>query len=296
MKKHAFLIGAYQNPEYLEHLVSSLKGERSLIYIHINSQYLSNFQSFIQKYQKDDSVKIIHTRKIKWGGVDFLYSITDLMSLALQNKECVYFHMLTGQDILLRPLSEFYDFFDRHEQEEFIEYGPDVINERCQEFLVGFNRSRFYHLFDYLDFRGNKYHRLIEKIFVKTQQLMGIRRKWPFPNYYKGLTWFSLTRGAVEEITSFIKNNRKIVEYTFAPDEVIFQSILINSQKKYKIVNNNLRFIQWDEKEVCGSPDVLAEKHFQDIIKSDCFFARKIEPYRSKELINLIQEHIISKQ
>ena len=39
--KNAFLIGAYINPEYVDSLISSLRSQRSNVYIHVNKSYFN---------------------------------------------------------------------------------------------------------------------------------------------------------------------------------------------------------------------------------------------------------------
>ena len=85
------------------------------------------------------------------------------------------------------------------------------------------------------------------------------------------------------------------MNYTFAPDEVIFQSIILNSDKNYKVVNNNLRFTQWSNDGEVGSSDILTEQHYRSLMKTDAFFARKVDPVRSKNLIELINKYIQTK-
>ena len=290
--KHAFLIGAYKSPEYLKFFVESLRGERSNVYIHINPLFLNEFKDFISHYNNVEDVKVISTQKVRWGGVTFLNSIVDLINVALQNESNGYFHLLTGQDMLIKSLNKLYHFFDNHYGEEFIDCGKDFIMQDEKGYLIGLNRSQYYHLFDFLNYRGNRLHRQLEKYFVKTQIALHVKRKWPFPNYYKGLGWFSFTRDAVQEISDYIKTHREVVNYTFAPDEVIFQSIILNSHKKYNVVNNNLRFTLWSNNGEVGSSDILTEQHYQNLINSDAFFARKIEPMQSEKLIKMINNYI----
>lgn len=295
MFKHAFLIGAYKSPEYLKYLVDSLRGERSNVYVHINPLFISEFKDFISLYKDSVDVKIISSKKVRWGGVTFLNSIIDLLNLSLEDKGNGYFHLITGQDILIKPLSQLYKFFDNHYGEEFIDCGSNLIKQDEKGYLTGLNRSQYYHLFDFLNYRGNRLHRQLEKYFVKTQMALHLNRKWPFPNYYKGLGWFSFTREAVLEIVNYIQKHRNVVNYTFAPDEVIFQSIILNSDKNYKVVNNNLRFTQWSNDGEVGSSDILTEQHYRSLMKTDAFFARKVDPVRSKNLIELINKYIQTK-
>ena len=99
----------------------------------------------------------------------------------------------------------------------------------------------------------------------------------------------------MEEIEKYIQSHRKVVDFTFAPDEVIFQSIILNSDKNYKVVNNNLRFTIWSNDGEVGSSDILTEQHYQSLIKSDAFFARKIESAQSEKLIKMINDYIQTK-
>lgn len=292
IKKHAFLIGVYQNPDYASNLVESLRGERSNIYVHINPLYLYDFSDFVEKYAHESDVKVISTQPVKWGGTSLLYSIIDLLNLAIHDVENEWFHMLTGQDILIKPLRELYKFFDYHSENNFLSYGEDLLKKPLRGYLLGVNRSQYYHIFDKLNYRSNMFHRQIEKYFVKAQQLFHIKRQWPFPNYYQGSGWFSFNRSAVEGVLEYLRVNPNIVEYTFAPDEIIFQSILLNSETDYHIVNDNLRLIIWDNQGEVGSPVILTEQHFNQIKASHAFFARKIHPEKSKHLIELIQSYI----
>lgn len=292
--KHAFLIGLYQNPDYAATLVESLRGERSNIYVHINPLYLHDFKDFMARYSMDNDVQVIHTQPTKWGGYSLLRQILDLLRLAMQDESNGYFHMLTGQDILIKPLTELYQFFDANSERNYLSYGKDQMLNPQKGYLLGLNRSQYYHLFDLINYRGNMFHRQVEKYFVKAQQLFHIKRKWPFPNYYQGSGWFSLNRMAVTEIMEWLQANHKVVEYTFAPDEVIFQSILLNSKTDYHVINDNLRLILWNNQGEVGSPVILTEQHFAQIKSSHCFFARKIYPVKSKRLIELIQNQIFN--
>lgn len=294
--KHAFLLGLYQNPDYAATLVESLRGERSNIYVHINPLYLHDFKDFMAHYTKVDDVQVIHTQPTKWGGYSLLRQILDLLRLAMQDESNGYFHMLTGQDILIKPLADLYQFFDANGEWNYLSYGKDQIHNPQKGYLLGLNRSQYYHLFDLLNYRGNMFHRQLEKYFVKAQQLFQFKRKWPFPNYYQGSGWFSLNRMAVTEIMDWLQVNHKVVEYTFAPDEVIFQSILLNSKTDKHVINDNLRFILWDNQGEVGSPKILTEQHFDQIKRSHCFFARKIHPVKSKQLIELIQTQIFNRE
>ena len=47
--KHAFLIGAFKNPDYLLELIDSLDSPRSTFYIHVNLYNESEFGTFKER-------------------------------------------------------------------------------------------------------------------------------------------------------------------------------------------------------------------------------------------------------
>ena len=59
---------------------------------------------------------------------------------------------------------------------------------------------------------------------------------------------------------------------------------------KHKIINNNLRFINWDDG-TDRSPGIFNESDFDRIKNSDLLFARKFD--ENSELLNLIDNKIL---
>lgn len=73
--KHAFLIGAYKNPDYLKSLIFSLLSENSNIYVHINKYNESQFVGLKQYFSSYDNVSFYSQINVQWGGITFLESI-----------------------------------------------------------------------------------------------------------------------------------------------------------------------------------------------------------------------------
>lgn len=67
-KKHAFLIGAYKNPNYLKGLILSLNSPSSNIYVHINRHNFMEFKEIINFFEKYDNIHFYSAVKVKWGG------------------------------------------------------------------------------------------------------------------------------------------------------------------------------------------------------------------------------------
>lgn len=282
--KHAFLIGAYKNPLYLESLINSLDSEKSNIYVHVNAESWIQFKYLATKYQAKSNVHFLHDIKVLWGGCSLLQSIILLIRSALQEKDNQVFHLITGQDILIKPLSELFAFFDGNPNNYLSWLLP---NDDIYSFENGgLGRYNYYLLFDTFNCRNPNIFTKLNHIVLMIQRSVGFHRsEMKITPIYGGSSWWSLQRNALEYfITTYeqLKLGKRLA-HTFAPDEMIFQTILLNSSKGFKLVNDNLRYMVW--KAGAPGPKTLMLEDFVNITKSSAFFARKVDPEYSAELI-----------
>lgn len=110
MGKHAFLLGVYTNPDYTDAIINQLLSDKTNIYVHVNDLNWADFIPLAKKYENSNNVMFIHNVKVLWGGSTLQQSIMCMVGKALQNKENSYFHLITGQDILIKPLEALFSF------------------------------------------------------------------------------------------------------------------------------------------------------------------------------------------
>lgn len=110
MGKHAFLLGVYTNPDYTDAIINQLLSDKTNIYVHVNDLNWADFIPLAKKYENSNNVMFIHDIKVLWGGSTLQQSIMCMLGKALQNKENSYFHLITGQDILIKPLEDLFSF------------------------------------------------------------------------------------------------------------------------------------------------------------------------------------------
>ena len=122
--KQAFLLGVYKNPEYVRHLILSLSSDKTNIYVHINKDNYETFLDVIDFFKGCPNVVFLHNIKVMWGGSTLLDSIKSMLKEALSNKDNQWFHLVTGQDILIKPLSQLIDFFDGNNYNNYVRYSP----------------------------------------------------------------------------------------------------------------------------------------------------------------------------
>ena len=131
------------------------------------------------------------------------------------------------------------------------------------------------------------------------------RQKTPFNDSmfpHAGSDWYIFNNKTVKRIieadmmqhpmVKYITQANKAPDRNSSPDEVIFQTYVKN-QKDLIGSGNYHRFIDWkDAKD--WHPNTITAKHWADIKNSDALFARKFDPEESKEVIDLIDTHILN--
>lgn len=127
-------------------------------------------------------------------------------------------------------------------------------------------------------------------------RLPKVKRRLPCNcELYAGSAYFCLTKKHVEYILEYVKNNPKFVNFfrrSWAPDEMFFHTILLNSELKETVVNNNLRYIDWTRKgEQVGSPALLTIEDADKLLCSSALYARKFDMKRDKSILDLIDQH-----
>lgn len=101
--------------------------------------------------------------------------------------------------------------------------------------------------------------------------------------------WFTATRESVAYIVDYVKRERwisKFFKFSWAADEMIFQTILYNSPFRDQMVNNNLLYLDWSAGE--PSPKVLTMADAPALIASDRLFARKFNSRDDSEILDYI--------
>lgn len=281
--KQAILITAYKDFDQLTQLIDEFD-ENFSIYIHIDRK--SKISE--KKYQDLKRRKIVRyvgqDYKVNWGGLNHLKSYLKLSQIAFEDKENIYFHLITGQDFPIKNNEYFMTLIDSEEKRkcDYLSYFklPNTYWENG-----GMDRLEHYNLYDLFDAKKSK--RWIKLIKI-LQTLLHFKR--PINDYlgqlYGGSTYWSLSRDTLQYVLDFTANNRRFLKrfnYTFCAEEIYFQTVIMNSSCSKRVVNNSLRFADWKSGKG-GYPAFLDEGDFHAIINSDNIFARKIDCKESKLL------------
>lgn len=289
MKKQAILIMYHKDYYVLENLLKQIDLKYFDIYIHIDKKVSNKDFNLIKKEFNNDNIYYIKRHNVKWSTYSQIECELNLFKES-NKKKYQYYHLMSGNDLLIKNSKEIYDFFAMH-KEEFVGYIPsDEISNEI------YDRIRYYHFLN-----GNRRHNnsfiryLSNKIYynsLRIQKKLGINRiKKLKIEIKKGANWVSITNSLVEYILNNRKEIKKIFKYSNCADELFIQTILYNSPYKNNIYNefndehkNIYRLIDWNR----GEPYIFKESDFKEIVNSQCFFARKFSSEIDANIINKI--------
>lgn len=281
--KHAVIILSH---DHIEQLISLVKyfDDDFVVLIHLDkkNEYDSKQKEILSKM---NNVFIYSKFKTNWGGHKLLECELFMLNEALKNPNIDYFHFLSAQDVPTRNLNDLKTFFLKNRGLSFLKYKQYLQGEDQNE---AFERLNLFMLYDWFNYRSKTGYYFLNNI-IKIQEAVGVKRSIPnhFSVIYGGSAWFSLSRECVKYLISYTSSYPQFyrrLKYTFAADEIYINTVLLNSTFKEKIVNSDLRYVNWQFKN--GSiPAVLDEDDLFYILSTENFFARKIDFSISSKLL-----------
>jgi hypothetical protein len=106
-------------------------------------------------------------------------------------------------------------------------------------------------------------------------------------------TWF-LRREVVEHVDRYVRANPGYVrffEHTLSPDELFFQTLILNSTFAESIVNDHRLYLEWRGG---SNPATFTSADFDTIVASDALFARKFDVGVDADVLDALDAHIES--
>ena len=271
--KIAHLILTYANPVQLKRLIDSLAHPDADFYVHVDLK--TDIEPFLPL--ANSHVFFVNNRvKVYWGAYSIVQAtVNSFYEILASRKKYDYVNLLSGQDYALKSADTIHEFFGRQTGKAFMD--ALLIDTEWREALP---RLRKYHFVNY-HFSGRY-------VLEKTLNLFAPARKMPNNLIPVGRSqWFTMSLKHIRFIVEYLQKHpevQKFFELTWGADEIIFQTILYNSQYRDDIVNDNLRYIDWSEGK--ASPKTFTMDDFQPLMDSGKLFARKFSLKESAELLD----------
>jgi hypothetical protein len=288
----AYIILAHKEPDQLYRLIEKLDDKSSDFFVHIDKKI--NLSVFNNLIDFKDKVHIIKREKSNWGEIGIVKAILSAFeAIKRTGKRFEQIILLSGQDYPIKSNDYLNDFFNTSPHKVFMEHWP-IPNYRIWKESGGIFRINKY-------FIGLKpYQRFLSKTLNFTAMFLPFfRRKLPYNlKPYGGWMWWSIDMYTLDYILQFLIDHPKYLKYhkfTFVPDEMFFQTILLNSKDENllkRITNDNKRYIHW--KEGKSHPEILGRADVKNIKQSNHLFARKFDIKHDRDILEIIDQHCLA--
>ena len=266
--KVAYLIRAHHAPSLLERLVRRLAGPEAGVFVHVSrTAEDAVYDEMVSRLTDVEGVEWLPRRTCRYGGFSLVEAtLAGLDAILAGGSRPGHTLLLSGQDYPLRPRGEMETFLERSGDRSFVHHFR-LPAENWRQEDGGLDRIHYLHF---------------EQARVRTRllRLPLIRRRFP-PGYdpYGGSAFWALSAPALDYVHRFVRENPSFVKFfrhVLIPDEIFFQTILLNSPLRDSIVNEQVHYVDWSRGGV--HPATLQVGDVEPALASGKLFARKFDP------------------
>lgn len=272
MTRIVYCLLVHKNPEQVGRLIRNIYCSSDFYYVNVfgtNSTQQEWKEAF--KEFESDRFLVVYKYGKAWGTFQLVNAILDAMNKTARF-DYDYFINLSGQCYPLKSIGTIKKTLQGNGS-AFMEFlkQPDTVHDRIN-----------YSYYQTPIAKNDK------KVFLKIPR---INKQIPGNlELYKGSMWFCLNKKHVDCILKYLKDKPDLLRFfkhTLIPDELLFQTILLNSPLKDTVVNDDLRYIDWSKKGV-PLPAILTVNDADNLLNSAKLFARKFDIELDEAVLNLI--------
>src|SRR5829696_6595426 len=275
--KIGYIITAHTLPEHLVRLVRRLESDAARFFIHIDGRAADGVMATVERELGGrPDVRLVPQHRVRWASFSQLRAVLEGVEALLSSSERLdYGVLLTGQDYPLRAPDTIESTLSAAAGRSFIVYRPAT-----GRFLERVTRWHWHG--EVLGRRvrlPNRYIRLT------------VRRRPPAGLVpYRGFAHWCLSRECLEYVATRNPELTRFFRWSSSPDEMYFQTLLMDSPLAETLVNDDLRYVDWSEGG--ASPKVLSTHDLERMLRSSALFARKFDPRVDAGVIDALDAHI----
>jgi hypothetical protein len=257
----AYIVAAHRDLDQLERLLRRLDDGQTTLVVHVDSRAGAAPYAALRRRTDDLAVEYLERRRCWWGGFGVVgAALAGLRHLLSSGDRFEYVGLLSGQDYPLRPQpairSELAAAGGRsylhHFRLPFAGWGPEG----------GLDRVRRWHL--------------VSPLVLHLRVPWDRRIPGGLAPYGGGRPWL-LARAAAEHVDDVVERRPELVAFfrhVLHPDEILIQTILLNSPLASTIVDDHRQYVRWAGG---ARPATLTVRDLPAVLATDCLFARKFE-------------------
>ncbi len=264
--KLAHLILVHADPVQTERLVKRLHHADADVYIHLDAR--TNIAGFSSLTEIPNVFFIKKRLAVFWGNYSMVEATLNSFEEILQTGVSYsHINLLSGSDYPLKSAAEIQTFLFANAGKTFMRYLaiPDEWDEPL-------SRIQKYNLGDFTIPGKHKLQQLANKYLPVRKVPKGLK-------IYGRSQWLTITPQGAAYAINYLKANpaiRRFFLLTWAVDELIFQTILLNSPLRDSVVNDHLRYIRFVKGD--SRPQTLTIADAAVLDSSGKFYARKFDP------------------
>jgi hypothetical protein len=272
-----YILPVHKSADQVLRLLARLQSDQALFVVHVDAKAPASVEQRLRQGTRElPSVHFLERKPCYWAG----FGIVDVALRAIEHclKQRIdfdYAFFVTGQDYPLRPAESIERFLDGAGGASFVNHwklptpywGADG----------GLARIQRWHLV--------------------SRTALHLRVPWPrrVPGGlapFGGEAHWCLARQAAEYVADVVRRDRRLVrffEHVLHPDEILVQTLLMNSELAATVVDDHLRYIDWS---AVPGPKILTSDDFAAVTSSGKLFARKFDVTRDATILDLLDDHI----
>jgi hypothetical protein len=264
----AYYIAAHTNIEQFRWTFSSVHNDADVFAIHIDRKAGRPFRDAVNAAVKGRNVQLIPSQSVAWGGWSQCRAeLEGLRTLLSMNNEWSYYINLSGQCYPIKPITTIRDYLIQLWPKNFIGIGAFSTVRKTEP---------------------NDPHLKRRVVFEFAGKIRHTGLCWPtHPQVnWKGSSWHILSRPFCEWIinSGVLDSIPRSIKYTFASDELLFQTLIMQSPFRNEIADHHGRQIIWP------GPKTLTLEDWPILSKSSALFARKFNCHKDEQILRKLSE------
>ena len=282
--KHAYLIISHNEFEVLEKLVQALDDERNDIFIHFDKKLKRHP---VLRTLRAGLYLLKERVDIRWGHISLVKAEYALFEAAYSRGGYSYYHLLSGVHFPLKSQDYIYNFFEGLKDKDVFTSVPNCDYQTEQKMR---RYNFFVKNFMHKNCRIKQLDQFLWKVCLRIQKVLHIYRH-KGRSYKIASEWVSVTSSCVGYLLQIKKDVLRRYRFTLASDEFFIPSELSESHLRDNMYYYD-KLLKCDF-EGSSSPRTYRLKDYEELLDSDCLFARKFS-HTDMDIINKIFTHIVS--
>jgi len=283
-----YIILAHKYPDQLVRLVKKLQASNVTILIHLDKNMdnssVEQIKSMLNGFM---NIHLLPRYYVRWGGFSLSRASNAAISQIIRQKyPCDYAILLSGQDYPIKSHGSLVQFLENNRGKSFMDQHPLPYENWRSGGIPRIQKWHFGLTWVTNPILRNKLKHYLELCFNK------VLPNRPFPGGFRpygGSTWWGLSRDCLEYINSFNHAHPGFIRffnYVGNASELFYQTVLMNSPLASQVENRELTYTDWSRGG--SNPKILLVEDFEQLVKSDKFFARKFDANIDSQILDML--------